>query len=91
VIHGWLLRLRPRARAHLSDGSKPPARREGAGRFIESGIDGCEHAWFEERGPVCTLLVYVDDATGRIMELRFVKSESAFVLRFAQKTIGTLK
>jgi hypothetical protein len=31
-----------------------------------------------ERGPVCTLLVYVDDATGRIMELRFVKSESAF-------------
>ena len=21
-----------------------------------------EHAWFEERGPVCTLLVYVDDA-----------------------------
>jgi hypothetical protein len=41
-------------------------------------IDGCEHAWFEDRGPGCTLLVYVDDATGRMMELRFVKSESAF-------------
>jgi len=41
-------------------------------------IDGCEHAWFEERGPVCSLLVYVDDATGRLMELRFVEVESAF-------------
>jgi hypothetical protein len=41
-------------------------------------IDGCDHAWFEDRGPKCTLLVYVDDATSRLMELRFVASESAF-------------
>jgi hypothetical protein len=41
-------------------------------------IDGCEHAWFEDRGPVCTLLVYVDDATSRFMELRFAESESTF-------------
>ncbi len=34
--------------------------------------------WFEDRGPKCTLLVYVDDATSRLMELRFVASESAF-------------
>ena len=27
-------------------------------------IDGSDHAWFEERGPKCTLLVYIDDATG---------------------------
>jgi hypothetical protein len=26
-------------------------------------IDGCDHEWFEARGPRCTLLVYVD-ATG---------------------------
>jgi hypothetical protein len=26
-------------------------------------IDGSEHAWFENRAPHCTLLVYVDDAT----------------------------
>jgi hypothetical protein len=26
----------------------------------------------------CSLLVFVDDATGRLMELRFVTSESAF-------------
>jgi hypothetical protein len=41
-------------------------------------IDGCQHHWFEDRGPPCTLLVYVDDATSRIMELRFVVTESAF-------------
>jgi len=23
-------------------------------------IDGSEHWWFEDRGPQCTLLVYVD-------------------------------
>ncbi len=37
-----------------------------------------DHAWFEDRGPKCTLLVYVDDATSRLVELRFVASESAF-------------
>jgi transposase len=41
-------------------------------------IDGSEHAWFEERGPKCTLLVYIDDATGRLVELWFVPHESFF-------------
>lgn len=35
-------------------------------------IDGCDQRWFEERGPICTLLVYVDDATSRLMQLHFV-------------------
>ena len=55
---------------------QPRHRRECLGELVQ--IDGCEHAWFEDRGPGCTLLVYVDDATGRLMDLRFVKSESAF-------------
>ena len=41
-------------------------------------IDGSEHAWFEDRGAGCTLLTFVDDATSRLMMLRFVDSESAF-------------
>jgi hypothetical protein len=41
-------------------------------------IDGSEHAWFEDRGETCTLLAFVDDATSRLMQLRFVASESAF-------------
>jgi hypothetical protein len=41
-------------------------------------IDGSEHAWFETRGETCTLLAFVDDATSRLMQMRFVASESAF-------------
>lgn len=39
-------------------------------------IDGSSHAWFEGRGLACTLLVFVDDATGRILQLHFAKTES---------------
>jgi hypothetical protein len=39
-------------------------RRERFGEMLQ--IDGSDHAWFEERGPKCTLMVLIDDATGRI-------------------------
>lgn len=39
-------------------------------------IDGSPHAWFEERGPACTLLVAIDDATGKLVGLLFVEQES---------------
>jgi transposase len=55
---------------------QPRRRRACFGELIQ--IDGCEHDWFEGRGPNCTLLVYVDDATSRIVELMFVPSESTF-------------
>ena len=41
-------------------------------------IDGSEHRWFEDRADPCTLLVFIDDATGRLLQLRFVTSESTF-------------
>ncbi|HWU40570.1 MAG TPA: ISNCY family transposase, partial [Candidatus Acidoferrum sp.] len=41
-------------------------------------IDGSEHAWFEERGPQCTLLVFIDDATGQLLELWFAPEETFF-------------
>jgi len=41
-------------------------------------IDGSDHAWFEDRGPKCTLLVYIDDATGLLLELWFVPDETFF-------------
>lgn len=37
-------------------------------------LDGSPHAWFEDRGPMVTLLVLVDDATNRVW-LRFRPSE----------------
>jgi len=55
---------------------QPRLRREAFGELVQ--IDGSDHRWFEDRGPACSLLVFVDDATGRLMELRFVRSESAF-------------
>jgi hypothetical protein len=41
-------------------------------------IDGCEHHWFEDRAPLCTALVFVDDATSRLMAVRFAGTESTF-------------
>ena len=64
----WLSR-KQRRRFH-----QPRLRREFMGELIQ--IDGSEHRWFEQRARPCTLLVFIDDATGRLMQLRFVESES---------------
>ncbi len=55
---------------------QPRARRACLGELIQ--IDGCDHRWFEDRGPACTALVYVDDATSRLMVVRFCGTESTF-------------
>src|ERR1700724_164661 len=67
----WLDRKQRRRRVH-----QPRHRRECVGELVQ--VDGCEHWWFEDRGPQCTLLVFVDDATSRLMHLQFVESESTF-------------
>jgi hypothetical protein len=55
---------------------QPRHRRECRGELIQ--IDGSDHEWFEDRGPRCTLLVYIDDATSELMHLKMVESESTF-------------
>lgn len=55
---------------------QPRLRRECFGELIQ--IDGSDHYWFEDRGPPCTLLVFIDDATSTLMHLEFVTSESTF-------------
>jgi hypothetical protein len=55
---------------------QPRHRRDCVGELVQ--IDGSEHGWFEDRGPRCTLLVYIDDATSRLMHLQFVPTESTF-------------
>ena len=74
----WMPRSQ-RQRVH-----QPRRRRSCLGELIQ--IDGCDHEWFEDRAPRCTLLVYVDDATSRLMELRFVPSESTFSYFAATRT-----
>lgn len=67
----WIPRCRRASRSY-----QPRDRRACFGELIQ--IDGCKHHWFEDRGPACTLLVYVDDATSAIMEMRFAESEATF-------------
>ena len=67
----WADRVKRRGRVY-----QPRYRRECVGELVQ--VDGSEHRWFEDRGPQCTLLVFIDDATSRLMHLQFVQSESTF-------------
>ncbi len=49
---------------------QPRARRACLGELVQIG--------FEDRAPACTALVYVDDATSRLMVVHFTGSESTF-------------
>lgn len=51
-------------------------RRARCGELVQ--IDGSPFAWFEDRAPACTLLVFIDDATSQLMELLFVEAETTF-------------
>lgn len=55
---------------------QPRYRRDCRGELIQ--VDGSKHWWFEDRGPQCTLLVFIDDATSELMHLQMVESENTF-------------
>ena len=79
----WVPRKERGPRVH-----QPRHRRERLGELVQ--VDGCEHPWLEDRGPSCTLLVFVDDATSRLMHLRFVESEATLAyLRAARSYVET--
>jgi len=65
----WKPRQRRQTRVH----QRRP-RRACFGELVQ--IDGSPHDWFEGRGPRCTLLVFIDDATGQLLALRFVAAET---------------
>jgi transposase len=67
----WKGRKRKKARIHQSR-----ERRAQYGELVQ--IDGSPHAWFEGRGPKCCALVFIDDATSRILHLRFEPTETTF-------------
>jgi hypothetical protein len=52
----------------------PRERRPQRGELIQG--DGSPHAWFENRGPRCSLLVFIDDATSSIGAARFAPQET---------------
>ena len=55
---------------------QPRYNRDCFGELIQ--IDGSYHDWFEGRAVKCCLLVYIDDATGKLLHLRFCESETTF-------------
>lgn len=65
----WRPRRRREARIHQS---RP--RRARLGELVR--VDGSPHDWFEGRGPRCALIAFVDDATSRLLALRFFASET---------------
>ena len=75
----WVPRKQRAAQIH-----QPRNRRSCVGELIQ--IDGSDHRWFEDRNSACTLLVFIDDATSRLMQLHFVPTESAFAYFEATRT-----
>ena len=79
---GIWISLREQRKQHIH---QPRNRRECFGELIQ--IDGSHHWWFEDRSPSrCALLVYIDDATSKLVHLRFCKTENAFDYFHATKT-----
>ncbi len=59
-------------------------RRPCVGELVQ--LDGSDHDWFEGRGPRCALLIFIDDATSRILYGKFVAVEDTLNLLGAAKT-----
>ncbi len=85
-VHGFRLSAETLRKWMLEDGLRRAKPRRGApvrqrrprrpcfGELVQ--VDGSEHAWFEDRGPRCSLIVFIDDATSRLLALRFVPAET---------------
>jgi transposase len=50
-------------------------RRAAEGELVQ--IDGSPHDWLEERGPRCTLIAFIDDATGKLQYGSFEPAETS--------------
>lgn len=65
----WKAKGQRKARIHPSR-----TRRPCVGELLQ--VDGSPHDWFEGRAPICTLIVFIDDASSRLMALRFYPTET---------------
>jgi transposase len=65
----WNTKRRKQARIHQCR-----ERRSCFGELVQ--IDGSPHDWFEGRREPCSLLVFIDDATGKILQLHFEENET---------------
>jgi hypothetical protein len=78
TLRSWMIAADlwiPRAK-RLKRPYQPRYNRDCFGELIQ--IDGSHHDWFGGRAAKCCLLVFIDDATGKLQHLRFCESESTF-------------
>jgi hypothetical protein len=73
MLHAGLWTAQKRRRRKLHP---PRERRPQFGELIQ--IDGSPHDWFEGRAPRCTLIVFIDDATGQLLNLHFAPTETTW-------------
>ena len=84
VVSPWTLRQgmiraglwKPRRQPVTHRAWRP--RRACVGELVQ--LDGSDHAWFETRAPRCVLLLYIDDATSRLLDGEFVAVEDTVTL-----------
>jgi len=62
------------SRGHQKGVHPPRQRRSRVGELVQ--IDGSLHDWFEGRGPRCSLIAFIDDATSQVMHAHFAPVES---------------
>ena len=91
TLRGWMIAdglWKPKARREIREHPSRP-RRECLGDLVQ--IDGSPHDWFEGRGPRCTLIVHVDDATSRLLATGFHAAETteAYMRRRARTSRRT--
>lgn len=67
----WRAKRHKQVKTHQSR-----TRRPCTGELVQ--IDGSPHDWFEGRAERCCLLVFIDDATSRLLHLRFEPSETTW-------------
>jgi transposase len=65
TLRGWLIEAGDWKKVRKRRRHRQWRERKGhRGEMVQ--IDGSHHAWFEDRGPECVLMGYIDDATGGV-------------------------
>ena len=75
TVRQWLIQAgRWRAKSQRRPVHRARNRRPRFGELIQ--IDGSPHDWFEGRAPRCTMIVFIDDATSKVVYARLVPAET---------------
>lgn len=89
TLRQWMIAAelwRPKA-VHAKRVHQLRERRAQLGELVQ--IDGSPHAWLEGRGPRLTLIIFVDDASGRLVYARFETAETSRAYLRALRTYVT--